>query len=45
MQDHLGNHCLKVTKKVGDYYCALVSLRDNSNSDSSISSDSNDKQS
>src|SRR6266480_2016386 len=34
IQDHLGNHCLKVTKKVGDYYCALVSLRDNSNGDS-----------
>ena len=33
MQDHLGNHCSKVTKKVGDYYCALVSLRDNSNGD------------
>ena len=31
MQEHLGIHCDKVTKKVGDYYSVLVALRDGGN--------------
>jgi hypothetical protein len=31
MQEHLGIHCDKVTKKVGDYYSAFIALRDGSN--------------